>query len=63
MEKTRGIKVSISRRGFDYSVDFESMASAARATGRSTSTIKERLKDGNWLRTDNGLNVKVRYTV
>lgn len=60
MEKTRGIKVSISRRGFDYSVDFESIASAARATGRSASTVKQRMIDGHWLRTDNGIAVKVR---
>jgi hypothetical protein len=60
MQKKKGIKVEVTRRGFDYALEFESMASVARATGRSPSTVKQRMADGLWLRTDRGIAVKVR---
>lgn len=60
MQKGRGIKVELTRKGFNYAVAFDSISSAARATGRSASTVKQRLEDGLWLRTDNGIAVKVR---
>ena len=60
MQKGRGIKVELTRKGFDFAVAFDSISSAARATGRSTSTVKQRMIDGLWLRTDNGIAVKVR---
>ena len=60
MQKERGIEVELTRKGFDFAVAFDSISSAARATGRSTSTVKQRMIDGLWLRTDNGIAVKVR---
>ena len=60
MQNAKGIKVEMTRRGFDYAIEFPSIASVARETGRSASTVKQRLEDGLWLRTDNGIAVKVR---
>ena len=61
MPKERGIKVELTRKGFDFAVAFDSISSAARATGRSTSTVKQRMIDGLYLHTDTGVAVKVRY--
>lgn len=60
MQKERGIKVELTRKGFNYAVAFDSIASAARATGRATSTVRQRMTDGLWLRIDRGIAVKVR---
>jgi len=60
MQKKKGIKVEVTRRGFDYALEFPSIASVARETGRATSTVKQRMTDGLWLRTDRGIAVKVR---
>ena len=60
MQKKKGIKVEVTRRGFDYAIEFPSIASVARETGRNSSTVRQRMEDGLWLRTDRGIAVKVR---
>ncbi len=55
-------KVLMTAKDFDGFYEFESLSSAARAVGKSKTTVKARIMDGYVLFTDRNVPVHVYYS-
>lgn len=56
----RGRRIELTRKGYDMSYTFPSIASVAKAVGRSQGTVRARLRDGYVLFTDQNIPVHIK---